>query len=198
MANPQDVIKAMVSLLHRDHLKSLGFGKNGSTWTRSLEWPQVINIQLSQFNSSEEAKFTVNIGVSIPPLRGIWGGLPLKGALKEYDCDLRSRIGSLLLDKHDKWWDVTETSDASHLAQVVFHDIDQHALPWLNKLTVYQGLAAEFYRRRQLAKAAVAFNLAGDQTAAEATMAEAFAEANPAALPMLRRLARTCGIPVPD
>lgn len=198
MAKPQDVIKAMVSLLHRDHLKGLGFGKTGSTWTRSLEWPQVINIQLSQFNSSEEAKFTVNIGVSIPPLRAIWGGPPLKSPLKEYDCDLRARIGSLLPDKHDKWWEVTKTSDATHLAQAVFHDIDQHALPWLDKLAVYQGLAQEFNSRKQLAKAAVAFHLAGDQATARATMDEAFAEANPAALPMLRRLARTCGIPVAD
>ena len=198
MAKPQDVIKAMVSLLHRDHLKSLGFGKTGSTWTRSLEWPQVINIQLSRFNSSEEAKFTVNIGVSIPPLRAIWGGPPQKGPLKEYDCDLRARIGSLLPDKHDKWWDVTETSDAARLAQAVFHDIDQHALPWLDKLTVYQGLAQEFNSRKQLAKAAIVFHLAGDQAMAVATMAEAFAAANPVALPMLRRLARTCGIPVAD
>ncbi|MBB5033889.1 DUF4304 domain-containing protein [Prosthecobacter vanneervenii] len=190
MPKPQDIIKAMVSSLHKEHLKGLGFGKTGTTWIRSLEWPQVINIQLSSFNSAEEAKFTINIGISIPPMRSAWGTPAVEGALKEYDCELRTRIGSLLPNKNDKWWDVTSGSDPEELMHEVSDDISDYALPWLNKLKTWEEVAAEFVRSKMFAKAALAYNFAGDLQAAETNMALAISEANPHALPKLKKLAQ--------
>lgn len=198
MPKPQDVIKVIASSLHQRHLKGLGFGKSGRTWIRSTDWPQVINIQLSSFNSAEDARFTINVGISIPNLRDAWGSPLVRDHLKEYDCDMRSRIGSLLPENCDKWWDVSSSSDPDHLVHEVFVDISGFVLPWFNRLTTYDEVAAELNRRKQWAKAAVAFHLGGDLKAAEASMIEAFAEAHPLALPRLRQIARKCSIPLPD
>lgn len=132
MSKPQEIIKAMASSLHKQHLKALGFGKTDTTWVRPLEWPQVLNIQLSGFNTSEEAKFTINLGISIPALRAAWGTPARTGALKEYDCELRSRIGSLLPNRNDKWWNVSSDSDPEILLREVFGDLSEYALPWLS------------------------------------------------------------------
>jgi len=70
MATPQDIIKAMVASLHQRHLKPLGFRKSGTTRIRPVEWKHVMNVQLSKWNSSEEAQFTLNLGISIEPLHG--------------------------------------------------------------------------------------------------------------------------------
>lgn len=185
----------MASSLHKEHLKELGFGKTGTTWIRSLEWPQVINIQLSGFNSAKEAKFTINIGISIPLLRAAWGSPAVEGALKEYDCELRTRIGSLLPDKNDKWWTVSSGSDPQELVHEVFGDISEYALPWLSKLKTFPEVGADFVRSKMHAKAAVAFHLAGDSHAAEANMAIALSEASPQALPRLQKLAQSWRLP---
>src|SRR4051812_20433076 len=135
MATPQDLIKAMMSDFHQRHLKPLGFRKVGNTWVRSGEWPQVINVQLSKWNSSTQAQFTLNLGLFIKELHVASEGLPSKGDLKEYDCDVRTRIGELFPDKEDKWWKVTSGADAGQLADEVFAGIEQFGLPWFDRLS---------------------------------------------------------------
>ena len=195
MSEPQEIIKAMTSSLHKEYLKGLGFGKTGTTWIRSLEWPQVINIQLSGFNTAEEAKFTINVGISIPAFRAAWGSPAATGTLKEYDCELRSRIGSLLPNKNDKWWTVSSVSDPEELLREVLGDISAYALPWLSKLSTFEEVAAEFVRSKMYAKAALASHLAGDLSAAETNMAIALSDASPQALPRLQKLAQAWRLP---
>ncbi|HBJ88058.1 MAG TPA: hypothetical protein DDZ88_30215 [Verrucomicrobiales bacterium] len=196
MAKPQDIIKAMTSSLHQAHLKALGFNKSDMTWIRPLEWPQVINIQLSSSNSATQARFTINLGVSIPCLGTALKSSPLEGALKEYDCELRSRIGHLFPNKHDKWWDVTSISDADQLVGEVFADISRYILPWFERLKTLPEVATELANKKSFLMAAIAFHLAGDSCAAASSMAEAYAQANQLALPKLRRLAKAHSIPI--
>jgi len=194
MATPQNIIKAMVASLHQRHLKPLGFRKSGTTWIRPVEWKHVINVQLSKWNSSEEAQFTVNLGISIEQLHAAAESLPLKGALKEYDCDVRARIGQLLPTKQDKWWTVRSDSVPEVLADDVFTNIAQLALPWFERLSSFDAVASEFLTQKIPFKAAIAYRLAGDSVSAAAAMSQAFNKANPQALPMLRRIAIAQGI----
>jgi len=198
MASPQDIIKAAASLLHQGNLKPLGFRKSGNTWVRNLEWPQVINIQLSQWNSSEEAQFTVNLGVAIEELRTAGEGIPPKGDLKEHDCDVRSRIGALLPNKQDKWWSVTPGTNTDELVAEIWSLLEQFGMPWLESLTTYSAVAEEFTRRKQPSMAALAHKLGGNDHEAELSMALAYASANPAAQPRLNRIARALSIPLPS
>ena len=196
MASPQDIIKAMVASLHQTRLKALGFRKSGATWVRPLSWPQVINIQLSKWNSSTEASFTVNLGISIEALHVASEGLPLKGSLKEYECDVRTRIGNLLPSKQDKWWVVNQNSDPDELAEDVFVQLDQFGLPWFEKLVDYPAIALVFAERKTPFMAALAYHLANDPVAAEKAMNQAYAESGEFFWPKLKRVALAMGIPV--
>ena len=196
MATPQDIIKAVASDLHQRHLKPLGFRKSGNTWIRPGQWTQVINVQLSKWNSSTEAKFTVNLGISIEELHAASEGLPLKGSLKEYDCDVRTRIGQLFPSQKDKWWEVAVTSDPDQLADDVFAQIEQFGLPWFDRLGTYPAVAAEFLERKIPFMASLAYHLGDDAESAETAMRQAEAESNRHFMPKLKRLATTHGIPI--
>lgn len=198
MATPQDIIKAMASDLHQRHLKPLGFGKSGTTWIRPSKWTQVINIQLSRWNSSAEAQFTVNLGISIEELHAAAEGLPIKGTLKEHDCDVRTRIGRLLPSKNDHWWQVTPDTVPNQLAEDVFGSIELFALPWFERLAGYSAVAAEFAERKSPFMAALAYHLGGDAASAEESMARALEGSNAHFLPKLKRLASTHGIQIKE
>ena len=198
MATPQDKIKAMASGLHERHLKALNFRKSANTWIRPTTWPQVINVQLSRWNSVEEAQFTVNLGISIPELHVASESLPLKGALKEHDCDLRSRIGLLFPSKNDHWWKVTPTTDPDELVEDVFARINEFALPWFDRLTNFSSVAAEFRDRKSPFMAALAFHLAGDSTSATESMSRAIEGSNTHFLSKLRRIAAAQGIQIQE
>ena len=197
MPSAQDSIKAMITSLHQRHLKVLGFRKPGNTWIRSSAWPQVINVQLSQWNSADEAKITMNLGISIEDLHKAAEGLPLKGTLKEYDCDIRTRIGQLHADKLDKWWTVTPATDADDLADDLFSKIATYGLPWFDRLTTYSAVAEEFVVRKQRFMAALAYLFDENRTEAERWMTEALTSANSLALPKLERIARTHSLKIP-
>lgn len=154
----------------------------------------VINVQLSKWNSSDDAQFTVNLGISIEPLHAATESLPIKGALKEYDCDLRVRIGQLLPTEQDLWWKVRLDSDSESLADDVFTRIEQHVLPWFERLSCFEAVGREFLSQQIPFKAAIAYRLAGDADSAASAMAQAFEQANPEFLPMLRRIAVAQGI----
>lgn len=139
----------------------------------------------------------MNLGISIPGLHHAAEGLPLKGSIKEYDCEIRSRIGQLHAEKLDKWWTVTAATDADDLADDLFSDIETYGLPWFHRLTTYSAVAEEFEFRKQSYMAALAHLLDGNRTEAERWMADALTRANDLALPKLRRLAKTHSLIIP-
>ncbi|MBK1817335.1 DUF4304 domain-containing protein [Luteolibacter yonseiensis] len=177
-------------------MKPLNFSKSGSSWIRGNTWLNVINLQLSQWNSAEEAKFTINLGISIPELHSALESLPFKGSVKEYDCDIRLRIGRLLPKQTDFWWAVTMGTQPAELTKEVFAYIEQYALPWFDRLTDYNSLAAEFMEEKSPFKAALAFNLAGDSSSAERALTEALKTSNIHSLPKLKRIATKQGIQI--
>lgn len=194
MTTPQDIIKAMGVVLHEQHLKPLNFRKSAFTWFRNTGWTQVINIQLSRRNSAEEAQFTVNLGISIPELHLASEGLPEKSSLKEYDCDVRSRIGELFPIKNDHWWKVNSNTDIDKITNDVSTQIEQFALPWFDRLANFTAVAEEFIARKSPFKAALAFHFAGDSTSAEEAMTQAQEGSNTHFLSKLKRVAKTQGI----
>ena len=162
-----------------------------------MSWPQVINVQLSSYNTSEKASFTVNLGISIETFGKVWGYPILKGPLKEYKCDLRSRIGRLLPHQCNKWWEVTTESSSDHLAEEVLTDIRNHAFPWFEKLSNYAALAHEFEIQKLPAKAALAHHFAGNVSQAQSCMEEAYVASDRSFFSEIIRLAEFCSISLP-
>jgi hypothetical protein len=194
---PQQIIKTAASTLHRDLLKARGFTKSGNNWVRRQEWTRVINLQLSSYNSAEEASFTINLGILIPALRAACGEPPIEGNPKEYDCDLRQRIGWLRPHRQDKWWSVSPSADPAHLATELADTLLHYGLPWFDSfpdmLAVARYTDAGFPRFRS----AIAYQLAGDTASASQVMAEAISNAPSTVLPKLRRITGANGIPLP-
>lgn len=100
----------------RDHLtpelRAAGFRKQG---TRNYARPfplgiQVVNVQASKWNAGSSGTFTVNLGVHLPAVAAL-DGVPDLPAPAEWQCHLRARIGSLLPNPHDHWWELTAGSD---------------------------------------------------------------------------------------
>ncbi|MCW1922612.1 DUF4304 domain-containing protein [Luteolibacter arcticus] len=196
MPTAQNVIKEAISALHALHLKGLGFRKDGSTWVRASKWPQVINLQLSSWNTADDARVTLNLGVFVEELRQALGESPLKGKLKEYDCSPRARIGQLRPGGQDHWWKVTPLMPPDTLADELFAELADHGMPWLERMDSFEGLAREFEKEKTYFKAAAAFHLAGLPSEAEAKMAEALSDSNEHFLPRLQRIAGSLGIPI--
>lgn len=194
MPTPQDIIKAMGTSLHEQHLKPRNFRKSGTTWIRVREWTQVINIQLSRWNSAEEAQFTVNLGISIPELHLASESLPVKGSLKERDCDLRCRIGQLFPSKNDHWWKVNSDTDIHELTNNVSARIEEFALPWFDRLGNFTAVAAELTDQKSPFMAALAFHFSGESTSAEEAMVLAQQGSNIHFLSKLKRIAAKQGI----
>lgn len=193
----------MLSLLHQSFLKAEGFRKTGKNWIRHGKWPQVINIQLGKYNSSTDAQFTINLGISVGELHTLAERMPFSGNPTEPDCDLRRRIGELTPPGLDKWWRVTGESDAGQLANEVCSDLSDYAMPWFNKMNTFDALAAEFSKGspswgNERFLTALAYHLAGKKMVASEAMLESYSWAHPLALPLTRRVAAKCGIHLPD
>jgi len=101
-------------------LKPLGFKKKGRTFNREIEKGifQVINFQSGQYpigpnyevpglRENLYGKFTVNLGVCISSLYKLRYPIENKIFYKEYECQIRVRLGPLLKGR-DYWWTVED------------------------------------------------------------------------------------------
>jgi hypothetical protein len=193
---PQAIIKEVSSKLHRDVLKLHGFKKTAYVWTREGDWLKIIDLQLSRWNSSEEARLTLNLGVFIPNLYRAMRSHPVPDKPKEFHCDVRTRIGMLLPRGTDRWWTVTAASKAQDLFDELSADLLDTGIPWLDGLHCYESVAAELLLQKNPFKAAVVLKLDGRDDEAAKLMRTAREKAHKLALPELVRVAKALGIPV--
>jgi hypothetical protein len=117
------------------HLRSLGFKRTRTTFHRAagINW-QVVNLQRSQFSNPGETSFTVNLGVAWEALRETKRGADWKPGRRplEYQCQLRMRLGQLLVGR-DHWWDLGPDTDVEQLGGAVVDAIERYGLPWLDE-----------------------------------------------------------------
>jgi len=193
------IIQGIASILNREVLKKSGFKKVGMTWLKEAPWTQVINMQMGKWNTQEEGTFTINLGLHIPELHAAIEAYPVSGSVKEYDCDVRQRIGLLMPVRQDFWWEVKSTSDVRSIADEVSQALLKHGIPWLDQTAQsLSTIAEELKSHASHSAAAVAFAFAGDLASANKSMANAFAHSNPLAFPKLQRLAKAHGITIPN
>jgi hypothetical protein len=79
-------------------------------------------------------KFTVNLGVYAPAMQR--SGASPSGWVNEYNCQLRMRLGQLLPEHFDVWWNLGHIDAAEDVARA----IDEHGLPWLDRLGSYAAI----------------------------------------------------------
>lgn len=96
-----DTTKVLDSIEKSVHaaLKPYGFTKHGRTLHRfvSEDISQVINFQTGQAYLGNTHEFVVNVGIRVPECmtRSFAAEQPLKKYYKEYECNIRSRLGEI-------------------------------------------------------------------------------------------------------
>lgn len=93
-------------------------------------------------------KSTVNVGVFVPQLAPLVGRPTPKAWVNEYDCHLRHRIGELLPERADTWW---ELEDPALAGQTVHDAVDRYAIPWLDRITAADDIFAIYRAEGRLA-----------------------------------------------
>ncbi|GEM_PF-1284397 len=164
-------------------LKAAGFRKRANSFNRAVRdgMVHVVSLQLGHYERFGETvvpgsdlwgRFTVNLGVYVPEMSRM--GSPRGSWVNEYNCQLRWRLGKVMPDGLDQWWDLR---DRLSLEEVVSAVVD-YGLPRLASFpdadSVIAAYATEGHRAfGSIANRSVALDVAdlhiarGDQASAE-------------------------------
>jgi Domain of unknown function (DUF4304) len=143
---PREASVSALSTVQRELralLSSEGFRPQGRTYRRTTKdsLVHVINLQAGRPAPPSKAvtglvrtdlggKFTVNLGVHLPGVAVLKGQRPSTRGPQEFDCQIRARLGELLVPPSDRWWPLdgdirlvaTEVGDALRDAGFPFLD----------------------------------------------------------------------------
>lgn len=136
----QTAKKAFDRLLHSmaATLEPLGFERSGLLFRRVYGAnAALIEFQSSDRSSTERMVFTLNLGILCGSL--LTDIRPLEKC-ETMDAQLRRRIGHLLPEAHDKWWEVTGSTDIAPLAHELSADLIHRAIPYLEKYADTEAL----------------------------------------------------------
>lgn len=140
-----DLMKKHVAPL----LKQRGFKKKNLTWNKSKDGViQVVDFQLSRFNSDGEEGFTINLGVFDSQVwKKCWGKESPK-FIKEEDCFLRIRAGRLLNKLSEKtidhWWACNSNTNESEFGKEIKVLLEEKCLSFLDDM-LDQNKVVKFY-----------------------------------------------------
>lgn len=177
-ATAQSEIKAILDSAVAPLLKERGYRRSGNNWRKKEECiTKILNVQLSQFNSADEAKFTINLGAYHEAFHVSRGTVKPANDVKEYDCDIRLRIGRLM-GAGDHWWIVAWNKDNAKVRAGVRYNIENVALPWLDAIVGLPSFLQFFQERSMHFDAAVAAHLLGRPEVPN-LLSAAVASANP-------------------
>ena len=135
-------------------LKLLGFKKNGRTFNRQLYNGiiQVINFQSGQYPIGQGyeipglrenlyGKFVVNLGVCIESLYKFQFPTENKKYYKEYDCQIRSRLGTLLTGQ-DYWWTITDNN--KKIIEEIVYGLETKGLEWFSGVETKEKIISNY------------------------------------------------------
>ena len=126
-------------------LKVHGFRKKALNFYRRAGGNfAVVQFQKSRTSSAMSVDFTINLGVfsacvqqGLAPI--LW--VPsVEDVPTEPDCHLRRRIGLLLPEHQDVWWNVREDTDRGKLGATLVSLLEKYAFPFLDRRASDEGL----------------------------------------------------------
>ena len=123
------ILTAMHSLL-----KPVGFRKKGATW--HLERDDVVllvQLQKSWYSTGSRVSATVNLGVFSWVVHRKVGYSWDKPGISS--AHWRQRIGFLMPERDDKWWEVTSDAEAVGAAREIVEALAAYGLPALESLS---------------------------------------------------------------
>jgi len=130
-----------------EKLKSKGFTKKGNTFYlfENNNWA-LLNFQKSKNSSSTRVTFTINIGVLSTALRKIIDNTDIAVKPSIEDCQWKKRIGFLLPEKQDYWWEIDNDSSLKNLIAEITKTITTFAIPEIENHISDENLEKEWLR----------------------------------------------------
>jgi hypothetical protein len=124
-----------------ESLKPLGFVQRGPVF-RLLAHGNcgLIEFQRSDKSSEEILVFTVNLGVVCGELLDAGSSGAQKARI--IDAHLRQRVGMLLPDRPDKWWEVTASTDRVSFVQEIVDLLMKKGAPYVESHLATKALLA--------------------------------------------------------
>jgi len=121
-------------------LKKIGFKKDVSNYSRDFpSFSQIINIQKSRWNTSEEIQFVLNIGFYNSKYHSELSKLPEPKKPKEYDCFVRFRLNKLTHNK-DYWYSIKNSMECSNLKAEIENNFVNQLIPFLESNKTFEQL----------------------------------------------------------
>ena len=131
--NLQIEFDEILRLIIQPFFKELGFKKNGNGFNnKTNEIIQVVNFQKSKWNNNEKIEFAINVGFFSSYLNE----KEVPKFLREYDCQIRFRIG-MLIKNYDYWYCLSFEDEKEKLINELNEDLEEVLKPFLMK---YQSL----------------------------------------------------------
>jgi len=132
-ADYKEILQAMSPLL-----KNHGFKKKGEYFAKAVEH----NFQVICFKTCpriDELLLTIDVATCSGAVLSLFRaakGLPQSrtvGFPAIQECQIRQRIGHLMPEHKDKWWEVPDGADLTAIEEELFYSLVQYAFPFLEK-----------------------------------------------------------------
>jgi len=94
---------------------------------------QVVHVQASRWNTPDAARFTIDLNVVLPAFHESWTGTPMPKNPASAAPICSYRIGLLMEDGKDRWWEVSANSNIATIGKEVVEAIRDLGLPALNE-----------------------------------------------------------------
>lgn len=130
--NAEKAYRELLSLLSQT-LIAIGFECSGEIFRMREDCNiAVIAFQKSRLSGPLSVQFTINTGVFCNRIRRILEGS--ENSVPDIEeCQLRQRIGFLLPDKSDKWWNIASTTDLAGLQNELELVLIDVGIPFLKR-----------------------------------------------------------------
>jgi hypothetical protein len=132
MATARESYDAMLRTAIGPWMRTRGFRKTRNAFFREADRnAEVVEFQASQFGTRDHVSFTINLGLVYAELStDAATDRPARPSMGR--ACIRERVGMLMGERNDHWWQVADRTDLGHLAAELTSLLDSAALPWLD------------------------------------------------------------------
>lgn len=160
MSGVRKQVDQIISVHIAPFLKEQGFKKTGRDWYRqNPESVFAINLQTG---SRDPTRFTLNLGVHIPRIYVLFTDKPQSEKPKYHECGVKERIGPLMPEKKDHWWEIDYGISLKKIGKEMVASLRDYGLPWMEAHLTPES-ASEFLKDRVSIYSAAAALALGDR-----------------------------------
>lgn len=116
---------------------------------------KVVQFQASMWNTPDSARFTINLMIVLPYFHEKWTGQTFPKNPASAAPVLSQRIGHLIPENRDYWWEVTPETNVERVASHVKDALSDQGLPFLDRHADVQVLIEAAERNDTMSRMAM-------------------------------------------